>query len=402
MTFAPNQIASNSKLSTKLLVVSHKTCWPSEESTVGYATDGGFAFQMSALSELFDETRLLVPCTTEPQATGQNPLSGHNIVVCPLQNPTGVGAIRKAKFLGWFATNFMTVWREVRAADIVHTPIPGDIGTIGMIFALVLRKPLFVRHCGNWFVQRTTAERFWKWFMERFAGGRNLMLATGGHCEPPSRRNANIRWIFSTTLAGHELARGSPRDGLQGNPIRLIIACRQEKEKGTSIVIESLPEILKHYPDSTLGVIGDGGALKEFQSLANTMGLAGHVTFHGKVNHQEVIELLKQADVFCYPTRASEGFPKVVLEALACGLPVITTPVSVLPQLIGNGCGLLLDKATPEALAEGVCALASDPDKYRQMSRRAIETASLFSLERWRDQIGSMLALTPEPLRSDA
>ena len=49
-----------------------------------------------------------------------------------------------------------------------------------MLFAFVLRKPLFVRHCGNWFVQTTAAEHFWKWFMVRFAGGRNVMIATGG------------------------------------------------------------------------------------------------------------------------------------------------------------------------------------------------------------------------------
>jgi glycosyltransferase involved in cell wall biosynthesis len=114
-----------------------------------------------------------------------------------------------------------------------------------------------------------------------------------------------------------------------------------------------------------------------------------------------VIRLLQQADIFCYPT-ASEGFPKAVLEALACGLPVVTTRVSVLPKLIGTGCGLLLEHTNPEALAQAVLACLSDAVRYRTMSARAVETASQYSLERWRDTIGDLLRAACGPLRSDA
>jgi glycosyltransferase involved in cell wall biosynthesis len=104
-----------------------------------------------------------------------------------------------------------------------------------------------------------------------------------------------------------------------------------------------------------------------------------------------VIELLQQADLFCYPTRASEGFPKVVLEALACGLPVVTTPVSVLPQLIATGCGLIIEEAKPQAVADAVLQAVSDPVRYRAMSAQAVRTAQSYSLESWRDTIGDLL-----------
>ena len=58
----------------------------------------------------------------------------------------------------------------------------------------------------HWFVQETVAEHFWKWLMQASAGGRNVMLATGGAASPPSARNAANRWIFSTTLTDDELA----------------------------------------------------------------------------------------------------------------------------------------------------------------------------------------------------
>ena len=149
----------------------------------------------------------------------------------------------------------------------------------------------------------------------------------------------------------------------------MIIVCRQERDKGTGAVIESLPLILRKFPNARLDAVGDGGALVEFKNLAATHGAHEQVTFHGKVGHSEVIRLLQQAGLFCVPTAASEGFPKAVLEALVSGLPVVTTRVSVLPQLVGAGCGLLLDDVFTATVANAVRMCLSDARRYRAMSR---------------------------------
>lgn len=378
----------------KLLVVSHKECWPSVSTQSGFATDGGFPFQMRALSELFDSTRIVVPCRT--QIPGGSEISGRNLEIVPLSSPRGNGVWRKLGMLSWLAGSGWVLLKEVRRADAVHAPIPGDVGTIGMLLAFFLRKPLFVRHCGNWLVQRTAAENFWKWFMEKFAGGRNVMLATGGNSgAPPSARNGMVRWIFSTSLTKQELdACFIPRESFSQERVRLVIACRQEREKGTADVIESLRLLMQEFPEITLDVVGDGAALSDFKELAVTLGLSDRVIFHGKVVHSRVIELLQRATIFCYPTRASEGFPKVVLEALACGLPVVTTRVSVLPDLIGNGCGALVNDTTPASIARAIADILSDERRYRSMSECAVATARQYSLEEWRDTIGELLKTT--------
>lgn len=387
----------------KLVVVSHKPSWLSAASPSGYATDGGFPFQMRALSELFDETAVIVPCFSPKTSAGEVPLTGRNLTIIPLGTPAGSGLRRKINMLFWLIGNIHILIREVSRADAVHAPIPSDIGTIGMLLAFFMRKPLFVRHCGNWLVQRTVAERFWKWFMERVAGGKNVMLATGGAAEPPSQRNPAIRWIFSTSLTQKELSDCPMRpDQKPAQDTRLIISCRQEKEKGTGVVIASLPYILKDFARTSLDVVGDGGSLGKFRELAESLDLSDRITFHGKVNHQTVLELLRRASLFCYPTTASEGFPKAVLEALACGLPVVTTRVSVLEQLIGTGCGILIQEATPEALAEAVRECLTDQERYRGMSRQAVATAWQYSLERWQDAIGDWLRAEWGPLRTNA
>lgn len=375
----------------RLLVISYKTCWPHRGGPSGYATDGGFPLQMRALSELFDATTLLLPCANERRAAGETELRGHNLSVVPLPALTGRDLRRKLKFPFWLLRNLPLFIGELRRADAVHAPIPGDIGTIGILLALAWRKPLFVRHCGNWLAPRTAAERFWKWLLERIAGGRNVCLATGGAPHPPAR-NPAIKWVFATTLTAREIeAYAQPRQLARTRPPRLIIACRQEHLKGAGLLIESLPLLGAQFPGISCDVVGDGAALPDFKARAQQLGLNDQMIFHGQCNHERVMQLLRSADLFCFPTAASEGFPKAVLEALACGLPVITTPVSVLPQLLARGGGVLLNERTPSALATAISETLSNAERYRAMSEQALLTARAYSLESWRDVIGAQL-----------
>ena len=390
----------------RLAVFSHKPCWESDNSDSGYATDGGFPYQMKAISELFDETTIVVPCARGASVSkreGEIALSGHHLSIKPTTTPGGRGMLRKLSFPLWTLRNTPTIWGAIKRADAVHTPIPGDIGTIGMILAVLLGKPLFVRHCGNWLEPRTRAERFWRWFIERYAGGRNVMFATGDTGKSPSEINPNLRWIFSTSLSEDELSQGTSRLAPDTTtPVRLIIVCRQEKKKGTDSVISALPRLLTTIPKLTLDVVGDGSLLGSLKELAQREGVGDRVVFHGKQNHDAVLNLLRAAHLFVYPTQASEGFPKVVLEALASGLPVVTTRVSVLPMLIGEGGGVLLDDSSPDAVSEAVLLALKDAVAYERMSSQAIETAAKFSLERWRDTIGTALQTAwKRPLQSN-
>ncbi len=331
-------------------------------SPTGYATDGGFPFQMKALSQLFDETRLLVPCYGRVNGVGEIALEGDNLSVVPLSARHGSGFFSKLSFVGWLLLNYGKILRELRRADAVHAPIPGDVGTAGMLGAWLCRKPLLVRHCGNWLKPLTAAEKFWRWFLERFAGGRNVMLATGGTPEAPSQKNPNVHWIFSSSLTAQELERyARKRDYPSSGEIRLVHVARQETAKGAGTVIESLSLLRRRFPEVSFTIIGDGSAVSQFKLLAQRFEVAERVRFSGKLNHEQVMLHLQDADLFLFPTTSSDGFPKAVLEALASGLPVVATRVSVLPQLLSNGCGIILDEATPEAVRRGIEKALAQP-----------------------------------------
>ena len=385
----------------KLVVVSHKPCWPSAESPSGYATDGGFPAQMRVISELFDQTTLVVPVYTVPAPESTMPLAGHNLSVFPLDLPRGVGQTRRWSLIPWIPRNLPRIWRAVHRAEAVHTPIPGDIGLFGVLFSLLQRKRLFIRHCGAWHRSDRFILRLYIWLLERIAGEKNVVFATGGDEQAPSQRNPAIRWIFSTTMSAVDMKAIPPKEPWHRDhgPLRLITVARQEPGKNTDQTIRALPALLEHYPDVMLDVVGNGTALPALKQLATELRLSERVIFHGYLNREGVMNALSRSHIFCFPTE-SEGFPKAVHEALAWGLPVVSTPVSVLSSLISDQNGILLDDTEPETIAAAVKSLMADELRLAEMVRNTQATAQKYSLECWRDSIGETLrAAWKEPLR---
>lgn len=386
----------------KLAVVSHKQCWVDAASPSGFATDGGFPRQMAALSGLFDETNLVLPCGPKPAGAAGAPLIGANLRVTPLRPLGGAGLRRKLGVPLWMARNAGTLLRSVREADVLHPPVPGDVGTIGMLLGLLTRKRMFVRHCGNWRHPRTVADRVRRWAFERFAGPTRPMFATGAGASAPSARNPHLRWIFSTSLSRVDIAQHAQRRAAPARgPSRLITVGRQEQGKGTEHAIRALPRLRADGVETRLSVVGGGSQLDALRALAATEGVAEHVELCGALPPSDVMDRLAAADLFLLLSR-SEGFPKVVIEAMACGLPVVATGVSALPTLLATGSGRIVDSTDAAAVARVVRECLADDATYARMSDQALETAARHSLEAWAESLAAPLARAWGPLRRDA
>lgn len=375
----------------RVVVFPANSGWPSANAPTGCATHGGIVLQIGYLADLFETTRVVLPRAPQARPSGEMPFEGRNlsvVLLSTLPDPS----LRRWLFLPvWLLMNGVRLIREIVAADALVIHVPGAISTVALVCALIARKPLFVRHIITWSKPGTLVDRFEKWLLEMYAGGTRVVLATGEGDAPPSARNRHIRWTFATTMSEDEMAGSAPRDLPRADELRLIIVARQEIAKGTDVLLQSMAKLGDEWPRLALDVVGDGAALQGFRALAVDLGVADRVTFHGQVTHGEVLRLLRNAHLFCLPTVHSEAFCKAVVEALACGVPVVTTPISVFPHLIGSRCGVVLEERTPTHLAAAIRHCLTEPARYRQMSIDAIATARLYSLERWREKIRELL-----------
>jgi colanic acid/amylovoran biosynthesis glycosyltransferase len=193
------------------------------------------------------------------------------------------------------------------------------------------------------------------------------------------------------------------RDGSDpADPVRLLAVARAMPKKGLDTLLEALARL----PSGLawrLDHVGGGPLLDALRARAEQLGLARHITWHGGQPQPRVIELMRAADLFALPARIAadgdrDGLPNVLLEAMATGLPVVSTPVSAIPEAVEAGrTGLLVPPDDPAALAAAIERLARDP-RLRQHLGTAGREAVLarFTDEAGLDRLAARLG-TPPP-----
>ena len=161
--------------------------------------------------------------------------------------------------------------------------------------------------------------------------------------------------------------------GLGADDILCIFAGRLVGWKGVGISIRALAaDLVKGYPLHFL-VIGSGPEEKSLKALAAKLGVADRVFFRPGMSHGEMPAWWASADIGLFASIGDEGFSNSMAEALASGLPVIATAFSGNPETVGNegNCGLLVAPEDPQALAEALFTLASDPALRLRMGAAA-------------------------------
>jgi glycosyltransferase involved in cell wall biosynthesis len=137
-----------------------------------------------------------------------------------------------------------------------------------------------------------------------------------------------------------------------------------EPRMGVELLLDAMPAVLAHYPTTVLVVGGDGPLAAPLRAHAARLGLGAAVRFCGFVPEGVLPAHYAAADASVVPTRALEGFGLVTLESLACGTPVIGTPVGATPELLMPlDRALLADAPTAEALARALLALLARDDR---------------------------------------
>lgn len=171
----------------------------------------------------------------------------------------------------------------------------------------------------------------------------------------PRERIVRIRGAAATDRFKPAPDRGAIRGqlGLSEDRAILLTVRNLEARMGLDNLLGAMA-VLKARCPSALLLIGGAGSLRgELEAQSQALGLQGHVKFLGFVPDAELPRYYQMADVFVLPTRELEGFGLVTVEALACGTPVLGTPVGATPEILGALCPTLVFRGTtPEMMAE--------------------------------------------------
>jgi glycosyltransferase involved in cell wall biosynthesis len=172
---------------------------------------------------------------------------------------------------------------------------------------------------------------------------------------------------------------------------RIICVGRLIPSKGVPLLVRALRQLVDTGIDAQLDLVGDGPERQGLQHLAAELGLSGRITFHGSV--YGVAALLQRASVFVLPSFI-EGMSNAVIEAMACGLPVITTRVGASPDLIDDGVsGLLMEAGDEHALLAALRKVLEDRNCARRLGAAARQVVEArLSIDKITDRYSDLYA----------
>lgn len=151
-----------------------------------------------------------------------------------------------------------------------------------------------------------------------------------------------------------------PRDA--DEPLRIAWSGRMAADKGIPDLLSAVASVVADGLAVRLVLVGDGPARADVEARVADLGLGDMVDLRGYVGDRAAyMDALRSADMFVLPSHA-EGVPKVVVEAMAAGLPVIATAVGAVPAVLADGRGRLVPIGDPSTLAAAIRTLADDPE----------------------------------------
>lgn len=175
----------------------------------------------------------------------------------------------------------------------------------------------------------------------------------------------------------------SPASGatpLAGGPLRILAVGRLRRKKGFARLVRACGVLATRGIAFDCEIVGYGEEQAALEASIAALGLRGLVRLTGRATHAELVGRYRAANVFVAPSEITEdgdrdGIPNVLLEAMACGLPVVSTPVSGIPEVVEHGVnGVLVTPGDFAPLADALATLAADVVLRASLGAAARET----------------------------
>ena len=360
-----------------------------------YYTCGGFGAYLREIRKRFEKVILVAHVAHAPPGAGFYPISMEGLEMVALP------PIRNELFS--LLTLPIQFWRCLAAAprmDVAHARMPDYTGAIGALACRLRGVPCFHQIVDDWsLLARSTpaskkfglglflkAHLYFYDLIERLICRKQLVFAQGQTCYEKHRRNANCQLVISSSHLVNDVI--SSHDRFQGAHFTILNVARFNAVKNQELLLRALVNLNRETDRWRLVLVGDGVRQSMLKELAAELRVAPWVSFPGNIAHgADLWNYFDKADVFALSSR-SEGTPKVVLEAMCRGLPVVGSAVSGVPTMIQNGVrGLLFPDNDLEALVEALRRMAFEP----VLRQRCVENGRNFALEECIENVTSRM-----------
>lgn len=289
---------------------------------------------------------------------------------------------------------FVVLFRMLRRVDLIHILSNSYLNfflytTPALIVAKFYGRKVIINYRGG--LAREFLAKY-KWAACRFFRSADAIIVPSEFLVDVFKEYGYMPYIVPNVIDLGRFFNQEIRDPLNG-PIRLLVVRNLEKIYNVGCAIRAFHYIQKAFPQAKLILVGEGTEERALKRIVSNMKLEG-VVFGGRVHHQDLPKVYKEATVVLNPSDA-DNFPISVLEALASGVPLVSTNVGGIPYLIKDGLtGLLVNRNDAKEMADRVLRLLQDKDLYQHLSENGQKEALKYSWDFIRPKLFGVYRIT--------
>lgn len=281
-----------------------------------------------------------------------------------------------------------SIYKGMKEADHIHLRCPGNMGLLGAFVQILFpKKKKTAKYAGNWDwnSKQPWSYRLQQRILRNTFLTRNMQVLVYG--EWPDRTK-NILPFFTASYSEKDKIEVVKPDITQQMRIAFVGTLTGNKSPETALQVTKL--LSERKIPVQLSFCGDGVERQRLEMFTNEWHLQDKVTFLGNVSAEKVKEVLQQSHFLVFISR-SEGWPKAVAEAMWWGCVPITTAVSCVPQMLGNGERGFLVENNAEQIVEIIVKSQQNVQEFEKMSLNAMEWARAYTLERFENEVKKLI-----------
>lgn len=284
--------------------------------------------------------------------------------------------------------NLVLIYLAFKKSDHIHLRCPGNIGLLGCVVQIFFpSKPKTAKYAGNWdfLSKQPLSYRLQKWILNNRFLSKNMQVLVYGEWPNTS---INIKPFFTATYSDSKKELIEPRS--LENKIKFIFVGTLTEGKRPFYSLQIVECLRDLGYDVCLDFFGNGEEMQQLVNYVEKKALNDFIFFHGNQSRETIELAYKKSNFLILPSK-SEGWPKVVAEAMFWGCLPLTSDVSCVNYLIGNGArGQILNLNLNEDV-ENIKKILNNFNAYNLMCKLARDWSQQFTTDYFENEIKKII-----------
>ncbi len=375
------------KNTLKLLVISSAPIVQKDNQNHLYAP---YEKEMQLWAKHADTIQFCCPIWKEDRKLLIAPISFDVEAIHEIQEFDSTSFLNKLKAIPLAILALIKIFKAIQQADHIHLRCPGNIALLACFVQILFPKKVkTAKYAGNWDpkAQQPWSYRLQKWLLSNTFLTRNMQVLVYG--EWPNQTK-NVKAFFTATYSEDEIQNLEFSIQNKSFPTSFLFVGTLSKGKQPLYVVQLVEELHKNGKKVTLDLYGEGVLRKELEQYINQHHLQAIVTLQGNQTKETVLKAYQTSHFLILPSK-SEGWPKVVAEAMFWGCVPLVSPVSCVPYMLGNGSRGVVLQESLKADSNQLLELLHHPEVYQKMVCEGQNWSRQFTTDTFEAEIKKLL-----------